>query len=69
MNLEIRFQSMTTTRYEVVAGTRNAPGAVLKTFTAERTYKCGGAATACLRWFERETRRTGTAMFFRKVSP
>ncbi len=57
--------------YEVVAGTRTNPGQVLKSFEGE--YKCGGPATACLRWFDRETRRTGARrtgapMFFRKAA-
>jgi hypothetical protein len=54
--------------YEVVEGTRKAPGRVLKSFTSAEQHKCGGPATACLRWFDRESRRTGAEMFFRKVA-
>jgi len=58
-----------TARYEVVSGTRVAPGAVLAAFPVVGEYKCGGAATACLRWFDRAQRKAGAApMFFRKVS-
>lgn len=52
-----------TNRYEVVSGTRQAPGAVLKTFSG--AYKCGGPATACLRWFA--AHRSNGPMFFRCV--
>lgn len=62
------YDMKTTARYEVVEGTRVAPGQVLKTFPADGEYRCGGAATACLRWFASATKRTGKAMFFRKVS-
>lgn len=55
-----------TATFEVVSGTRIAPGPVLKTFSG--AYKCGGPATACLRWFDRESRKPGAQpMFFRKV--
>ena len=54
----------TTARYEVVSGTRINPGSVLKTFQGE--YKCGGPATACLRWFAKHS-KTGP-MFFRKAA-
>ncbi len=59
-----------TARYEVVSGTRVAPGAVLATFpVAGVVYRCGGPATACLRWFDKAQRKAGAApMFFRKVS-
>ena len=59
---------MSNARYEVVAGTRIAPGEVLKTFPVDAEYKCGGAATACLRWFESAKRKGAGAMFFRKVA-
>ena len=53
--------------YEVIQGTRIQPGAVLKSFSG--AYKCGGPATACLRWFYAASRKPNApAMFFRKVS-
>lgn len=58
----------TNARYEVVAGTRAAPGAILATFPATKTYRCGGPATACLRAFDRMKRAGGGAMFFRRVA-
>lgn len=58
----------TMARYEVVEGTRVAPGRVLKSFPVDGEYKCGGAATACLRWFTPSSKRAGKAMFFRKVA-
>lgn len=50
--------------YEVVAGTRTDPGQTLATFSG--SYKCGGPATACLRYFAKAS-RSGAPMFFRKV--
>lgn len=52
--------------YEVVEGTRTAPGRVLRTFAGE--YKCGGPATACLRAWGRLKSR-GVVCFFRRVHP
>jgi hypothetical protein len=58
-----------TTRYEVVEGTRVSPGAVVATFPAGKAYRCGGPATACLRFFDTLKRRQpGRTLFFRKVS-
>jgi hypothetical protein len=58
-----------TTRYEVVEGTRVAPGAVVATFPVSQAYRCGGAATACLRMFDTLKRRSpGRKLFFRKVA-
>lgn len=54
------------TRFEVVAGSRANPGEVLKTFPATKSYKCGGPATACLRWFDAHSEER--EMFFRKVT-
>lgn len=52
--------------YEVVEGTRVRPGRVLKTFTSAERHKCGGPATAALRWWD--AHRTAAApMFFRKA--
>ena len=60
---------MSNARYEVVSGTRINVGTVLATFPVSETYKCGGAATACLRWFAKNVDKAGAApMFFRKVS-
>lgn len=53
--------------YEIVEGTRVAPGRVLRTFTSAETYKCGGPATACLRAWER-LKRGGVKAFFRRAS-
>lgn len=50
--------------YEIVSGTRVAPGAVLATFAG--TYRCGGPATACLRAWAR-LKAAGTVAFFRKA--
>lgn len=55
-----------TAAYQIVEGTRTAPGRVVKTFPADRAYKCGGPATACLRAWD-AMRRDGVAAFFRKV--
>lgn len=51
--------------YEIVEGTRSAPGRVLKTFSGD--HKCGGPATACLRAWERMT-RSGVEAFFRRAA-
>ena len=51
--------------YEVVAGTRVKPGSVLKRFSSDVVYKCGGPATAALRWWD--AHRLTQPMFFRKV--
>jgi hypothetical protein len=57
------------TGYEVVSGTRMNPGQVLKAFPTSRTYRCGGPATAALRWWDSQSRKPGAeSMFFRKVS-
>ena len=50
--------------YEIVSGTRVAPGQVLATFSG--TYKCGGPATACLRAWTKLADK-GVQAFFRKV--
>lgn len=55
---------MKTKTYEVVSGTRTNPGQVIKTFTGD--HKCGGPATACLRWFQKNEKKIGPA-FFRRV--
>ena len=44
-NLAVR---RTITRCEIVEGTRLAPGRVLRVFTSDVAYKCGGPNTACL---------------------
>lgn len=58
--------------YEIVEGTRVAPGKVLKMFTSVQSYKCGGPATACLRAWERlaytRGKRNDVAVFFRKAA-
>lgn len=51
--------------YEVVSGTRVKPGVVLKSFSSDKAHKCGGPATAALRWFD--SHRSEGPMFFRKV--
>lgn len=51
--------------YEVVSGTRVNPGVVLKSFTSATVHKCGGPATAALRWFD--AHRGEQVMFFRKA--
>lgn len=59
--------SKRTTVCEVVSGTRVNPGMVLATFSG--TYKCGGPATACLRWFDKmQSMPNAQPMFFRKVT-
>lgn len=53
--------------YEIVSGTRVAPGQVLRTFSG--AYKCGGPATACLKEFDRMKRANPAAViFFRKAA-
>ena len=55
-------------RYEVVSGTRQAPGAVLATFLGGIYYQCGGPATAALRWFTARCDKPGAVpMFCRRV--
>jgi hypothetical protein len=58
--------------YEIVEGTRTAPGRVLRTFSAAVEYPCGGPATACLRAWERlvytRGRRNGAMAFFRRAA-
>lgn len=57
-------------RFEIVEGSRIAPGKVLRTFPADATYACGGPATACLRAWGRLAytcgKRNDRAVFFRK---
>lgn len=54
--------------YQIVEGTRVNPGKVLRTFASDKTYKCGGPATACLRAFDRmKTANEGMQIFFRSV--
>ena len=45
------------TIWQVVEGKRRAGGKVLKTFTSDIAYKCGGPATASLRESQRLARK------------
>jgi hypothetical protein len=58
---------MSKARFEVVAGSRTNPGAVLAVFPVAASYKCGGAATAALRWFDAHE-SVSRPMFFRRVA-